>query len=1647
MMNITRRTKSRFWVAGITHLCVLLSLCFGSHALRILMAQEATTPNIFLPAPRILKQHLSRALRAIADKQYSDAVSHLGTILTEEIEPEAANDPEGDNQQVEKNQDYFVETPEAPGSYVSLKGEAQRLLGSLPPIALQLYELQYGSDATRMLDNALATGDFSNLTTITRKYFHTSAGYEAAILLGHRDRDHGRPLAAALNFKRVYDSPAARSKYDPELSLILATCWLYAQIPSKATETLRALKENIPNSRFKVGGKQYDIFSANDDPLQWLNTLAGQGEIISLSDNIQWVLFRGSPSRNANSQGGNPMPSLRWTIPTGRDRSDEIHLQSMIQGEILQNQHAISTVQPLVVQNTVLTRTPRQLIAIDFTTGKRLWEFPWFETDNQEYLLKASTQNPEGASTTRQLELRQRLMQDNAYGQVSSDSERVFLLWDLPVIKQTSRTSFMVNPATGKQSGAESSNQLAALDLKTEGSLAWIVGGTSGEDEPALAGAFFLGPPLPLYGELYAIAELDGEIRLCVLDAASGSLKWQQQLAHVDSRVISLDKSRRLAGATPSFADGVLVCPTSAGAIVAVDISARTLLWGYTYENLNMVRGYPFSRTQFGNATKRSQQWIDATLTITDGSVIATPVESSKLICLDLLTGKPQWKPLTRNKDLYIACIKQGMIIIVGEQKISAIDMATGEDAWEKAIDISPGIVNGRGFLTNQTYFVPTHAKELLEIDIQTGNIVDKTKLQKSLGNLICYEDQIISQTPDSLTVYYQLDPLKTEVATRLAADKDDVWALSRKCELLVQEELYDEALVVLRSTAALAPNDLGIEQLMIRTMISLLRADYASYEALGRELQQLTLTMGQFEEYLQTKAEGQRKTGQITASFETYLELIEHSSKQADIAAHATAALRLSSDGVHVRIDRLVQGQLHTLLNSATEQQRQQIENRISDFLKSAVTTANVNQLRDFSRYFGTHPLAQEARLELAIALIETQAGYAREMLEAEMLLIHLQRHTADEVLQRTTMVYLAKLLSLNNQHALAAQHFHTIAKRWPNEPVFEDMTGIELRNTELQRDEFKAFRDDAGQWPQGFTTVSKTTDTKGQFPSYQRIYNIQLLEVTGPWNQGTQVGYDQQKNAITLRDSNGNITQQVSLHRGRQIFGTQYQVAYAKVMGHYMFTFVGREMLAIDLLSAKSDPSEAILWRRSILGPNANPASPIPVRSRVSTTPWGTRRYNAIDSAGRRLGMSGSISLLGIVFQNQEDLYCVDPLTGDTIWVRNGVPIGSEIYTAGDKVVIIPPRSNNPQHKPLSLSLIDGNIITTNAGQGPDENDTASTVVASSERWKVNGFKALGYVIKGSDITLRLEDVSTGESLWQISYPTGIRGQLLDNKLAVMQQNGKFEIRDLLSGEVVIQKTLKAEPQISNLYVIEYQDRFLVIPNRSQSSRGISLPSVGLQTKLINGNIYCLDKQTSEFLWQTPASVESWGLPMAQSPNSPVLAFIRQLNPTSTQNRTQGSIRSEIFCIDKRDGRLLMPPREIPGYIRIFNVIADPAENKVTVVADKNHIYEFELSADPTYPAAPVRMLANSIPASDSSFNQFTRGFFDAFGNASRAIELKQAAEKQKALKPLPQKVPPGGKIVRPIKIIPIPIRPGAPKPVPKPAPKPLPKPAPKP
>ena len=164
-----------------------------------------------------------------------------------------------------------------------------------------------------------------------------------------------------------------------------------------------------------------------------------------------------------------------------------------------------------------------------------------------------------------------------------------------------------------------------------------------GSDQFALrqAETFFLGPPLPLTGQLYVLAEAKGEIRLLALDAGSGDLLWSQQLAVVERHILA-DRRRRLAGASPSYSDGILVCPTSAGAVVAVELATRSLLWGFRYKRPRANHRYlpmGMMRVPGHGSWQPAQGWCDATVCIAEGRVLVSPVEWDALHCLSLIGG------------------------------------------------------------------------------------------------------------------------------------------------------------------------------------------------------------------------------------------------------------------------------------------------------------------------------------------------------------------------------------------------------------------------------------------------------------------------------------------------------------------------------------------------------------------------------------------------------------------------------------------------------------------------------------------------------------------------------------------------------------------------------------------------------------------------------------------------------------------------------------------------------------------------------------------------------------------------------------------------------------------------------------------------
>ncbi|MGA2799007.1 MAG: PQQ-binding-like beta-propeller repeat protein, partial [Thermoguttaceae bacterium] len=514
--------------------------------------------NIFLPPDRRTLQKLSQAKELIAKGRYGEAVQNLGAIL-------------------EGPEDYFFQPQINKPLHRSLKAEAQHLIGQMPREGRELYELEFGAKAKRLLQEAAAAGDAQGLAEVSRRFFHTRAGYEATFLLGLDHLDHGRPLAGALTLQRLVDSSEAGDQFEPALSLAMAVGWLQSGAPDKAREALLTFRRNHPQLPMKAADGKGALLNNGDEALDWLTKLVGTGRVSESAEADRWLMFRGNPQRNAVANGSAPLMNLCWQSPATDDPLMEEVMRQTRRGNLERGLAVLPASHPLVVDDVVLIRTYKNLQALDFASGKRLWEVPL--DDLPENSPAAGDNDPNVQASLMAVLLSHRALNDATFGTLSSDGRLVFAIEDLGPeqgMDSVRRGINFNNFTTNKDS-----NRLAAYEIRT-GKLKWQSGGNAEDFGVRLADTFFLGPPLPLMGQLYVLAETKGEIRLLVLDAANGNLSWSQQLlAVMEQNSQQGPPIRRMSGISPSYADGILVCPTSTGALVAVELATRSLLWGY----------------------------------------------------------------------------------------------------------------------------------------------------------------------------------------------------------------------------------------------------------------------------------------------------------------------------------------------------------------------------------------------------------------------------------------------------------------------------------------------------------------------------------------------------------------------------------------------------------------------------------------------------------------------------------------------------------------------------------------------------------------------------------------------------------------------------------------------------------------------------------------------------------------------------------------------------------------------------------------------------------------------------------------------------------------------------------------------------------
>jgi outer membrane protein assembly factor BamB/predicted negative regulator of RcsB-dependent stress response len=1437
---------------------------------------------IFFPADRATLQRLSKAQELLEQSRFAEAVRLLGDIL---------DGPE----------DFFFQPKRDEPIHRSLKAEAQRLIGSLPAEGRQSYELLYGALARQKLDEAIASRDAAALAEVSRRFFHTKAGYEATFVLASHQFDHGHPLAAALSFRRLQSAPG-REAFEPILSVKMAICWLRAGMSDKAQEALAELPERYRAAPIQLAGKAVSLFRRDEQALSWLTQVAGAVSATPTDGADQWTMYRGSPSRNTASDGSSPLLSRRWGVPTADENGGAVESMINQMRETVHEQGGtlLCSLHPLAVKDRVFMRSVGGLVAVDFATGKRVWRVPVDDSIRQllepgsapNNLNQQSRLNNARALVNQAIAmgprwLSHRLWEDATYGTISSDGERVFCIEDLDEGFSGAvdgRQIVLPNGRRIPQAGPRTFNRLAAYDIATEGKLKWEAGGPYGEPQSELAGSFFLGPPLPLADSVYALTELKGEIRLVALDSATGKLAWSQQLAVLETNW-GMEQVRRASGVSPSYSDGVLVCPTSAGAVVALDMTTRSLLWGYQYSHsdgaqegirVGIIRQPP---TPMNNAA--AGRWSDATLTIAGGRVLLTPLESNQLHCLNLLDGKLVWqKP--REDGLYVGCVHNDKVLVVGRNSVRALALADGEPVWaEASLPLPVGAVpSGRGFYNGRRYHLPLSTAEVAAIDMDTGRIVARSKSRSGTvpGNLICYHGAVISQSIDIIERFDQRDDLWQQIAATIAENPNDPGALARRGELLLDEGDFRKAVDDLRRSFAVEP-DPRTRELLVDALLEGLRVDFKSYSDQLAEIEQLIEQTQQRGAFLRLAATGWQSLGDATAAFAAYMRIAALDDKLDD--------LERVDHALSVRRDRWVQARLKGLIDAASPAERAEMERTIRERYEAATRVAGATALRKFLAYFGSLPIAELAREELARRLIEEGA-----LVEAEQLLAHLERSTDPRRAAAATARYAAMLESAG-RHEDAATYYNRLLDRFADVECVEGKTGRQLISAIPEKSELAQALAPAEPWPVG---IVEREDARGGGGVVNRHFALDLGGPLAPFYEYAALGLDQQQQVLFGLDGFGRERWRVSLRDAKDVnvnnnpFLNNGQMNPARVSGHVVLVSLGYQILAIDSLGGVAGEGARILWRHELMDRSANPG--FQPQAHVVQVPWAVPRIVPADQFGRPLGNIGPITTTLACYQRLRSVIAVHPLTGETLWTRGDTEPGSDVFGDDELLFVVSPNGDEA----LVVRALDGMELGRRS------------IAPSTQRMLTMGRRVASWTTESGKSTLRVTDIWSGDVIWQHQFPITARAwTVADESVGVMTPEGEFTLLSLADGKPIISEKLNREQSLSEVYVLRGPNHYVLAAsnNQPQVRNGVNRQPIigGVINPLINGHVHVFDRHTGKKIGSMAA--DRYGLLLSQPAALPVLTFATHVyDPRSGRAR---NVEAEVAFLDKRTGKIV--------------------------------------------------------------------------------------------------------------------------------------------
>jgi outer membrane protein assembly factor BamB len=1342
-------------------------------------------------------------------------------------------------------EDTLLLTPE--GEWESLQHTAEQVV--LRPGVREAYAARFAALADEQLQRARQSGDPQDFAEVTRRYLPTPAGQQAAQTLARLFRDLGEPVEA--------DWWAARNS------------------------------------------------SAQESPTPKPDVPAPGADRVLSPPLEQWRQPFGSATHHARFPAIDPVLLERWSAPISVRPAVADQVQELVRDLIDSERACVPAMIPLAVNGRIICRTLRGLSVFDADTGALLWESS--EGASVERLLSGEDIPRPGAEPSgRSIRpvpaygganadahpLTGLLFRDGVYGHISSDGEQVFVLEEHASLSYRQPGYFWGQRVQDDPFDRDwQTNELVAYDLET-GNVRWRIGGEQLSEpfDPPLAGVLFLGPPVVEGDELFVIGEQDGTLSLHVLDRLIGRVRWSHAISEVGAS-IDTDLVRRWWPAQPAVTAGMIVCPTTAGWMVAIDRLERRIRWTYRYIEGRQSK-VSSNRSRVASAGPLNTRWLPSAPIVTQRHVLFTPAElpdplygdQPRLVCLDLLTGKRAWwEPKRQN--LYVGAVADDRVLLVGTDAVEARDLATGRRVWETSLEAATGdaplslpagtpsgvlsdggLPSGRGILAGEEFLLPLQSGQLWGIDVTTGVVTRKIALREDdppLGNLLAWRGRLISADPLSLRSFEQRSQIASELAGQTEASTSGAARLA-VAELQYLDGDFRQAHRILR---ALSDEHLSVQQrrfadkLRWDTLLQILRDDPQGDDAHFEELADLARTDQQRLIVEQSRAERLLARGDVPAAFDVYWAL-----------AGQPQDLMLSEGPTSVHFRRWIAARLEQLWQAADEAERGRFDRQIRSLADEVAATDSEDrqwwaQVLRFHASGGT----------LTRSLVEDALRNQR-WTHSETLLLQLLEERRDETLRLWALERLTRLMLDRDRQRDAVAVLEQYA---PHVVGGEDLRAAMMERVPVGSS--PAFPI----WSDGKWTLTQSA------ASFNRAMFEPVLAVEPGLPSVNELRLRVEPNLHRLA-----VAPPDKADEWETPLRAQAHSFYNHTTG---ITSVGQLLFVVHrgVLQAISVADRELLWQREFdlkSAAGGDVRGPSSVRHQELRTADNLLWTSGLRQMRTPAGMLAVWRPGYVAYFGRHSITLADPLTGETLWTRRGIAPRTMAYGTSDMLLLVSPDTQDP----IALRVTDGSPIDL-----PHLPALVSSAVSVTDGGMLQieqrqPLKLLGWGT--AHLRVRLVDPRTGEVRTQTSFPTDTRFAALDERqLVAVDPDGAVTLVDARTGEVRLLGSVGEE-------VMEQTQRLFAITEPGLLYLAFNGPprpgshSRSYQAAPVHGTLAAFDIRGG-LLWSE--AVEDQNLIAEQMPHLPVLVLSSQRS-----EREEDVTSQKVFLElrDKQTGALLL-------------------------------------------------------------------------------------------------------------------------------------------